>query len=329
MAILIIGGAGYIGSHAVAVLREQNREVVVFDNLQTGHRESCEGVPFYEGDLRDEEALSRVFEENEIEGVIHFAANSLVGESMTKPYLYYHNNVYGMLCLLHVMLKYNCKQIIFSSSAATYGTTSISPITEEVPTNPESTYGETKFAMERMMKWFSIAHDMRYVSLRYFNACGAHPNGRIGEDHRPETHLIPVILEVPCGQRECLSIFGDDYNTPDGTCIRDYIHVMDLIQAHVLAHDYLLKGGKSDIFNLGSGSGFSVKEVLEVARKVTGHPIPAKVVERRPGDPDTLVASSAKIKRVLGWKPEYEDLECIIQHAWNWKQKHPHGYGSN
>jgi UDP-glucose 4-epimerase len=258
--------------------------------------------------------------------VIHFAANSLVGESMEKPYEYYHNNVYGMLCLLDVMKENNANKIVFSSTAATYGEPKRIPILEEDVTNPTNTYGETKLAMEKMMKWFDRAYGIKYVSLRYFNAAGAHESGLIGEDHHPETHLIPLILQVPLGKRDKIYIFGDDYPTEDGTCVRDYIHVIDLASAHYRALEYLRKGNGSDIFNLGNGNGYSVKEVIETARKVTGHSILAEVKERRAGDPAILIASSEKAKNILGWKPQFDSLENIIEDAWRWHENNPNGY---
>jgi UDP-glucose 4-epimerase len=248
---------------------------------------------------------------------------------MEKPYAYYHNNVYGMLCLLDVMKENNVNKIVFSSTAATYGEPNRIPILENDITNPTNTYGETKLAMEKMMKWFDRAYGIRYVSLRYFNAAGAHESGLIGEDHHPETHLIPLILQVPLGKRDKIYIFGDDYPTEDGTCIRDYIHIMDLASAHYLAFQYLIKGGESDIFNLGNGNGYSVKEVIETTRKVTGHPIPAEVQARRAGDPATLIASSEKAKSVMGWKPQYYSLEKIISDAWRWHKNNPDGYKNN
>lgn len=326
MAILITGGAGYIGSHTVRHFLDKNEDVIVVDNLQSGHRKAVSVDHFYEVDLRDKKALDKVFKAHDIEAVIHFAANSLVGESMEKPLEYYDNNVYGMMCLLEVMKENGVKKIVFSSTAATYGEPEQVPILEEAVTNPTNTYGETKLAMEKMMKWFDQAYGIRYVSLRYFNAAGAHESGEIGEDHNPETHLIPLILQVPLGKREKIYIFGDDYPTEDGTCIRDYIHVMDLASAHFLALEYLRQGKPSDIFNLGNGNGYSVQEVIDTARKVTGHSIPAEVAARRPGDPAVLIASSEKAKRVLGWEPQYESLEEIIRDAWNWHKKHPDGY---
>lgn len=326
MAILVTGGAGYIGSHTALALLEQNRETVIIDSLYQGHKAAIHGGVFYKGDLRDEALLDRIFTEHQIEGVIHFAANSLVGESMKDPGKYYNNNVYGTLCLLEAMVKHGVRSIVFSSTAAVYGEPETVPIKETAPTNPTNAYGETKLAMERMIHWFESAHGLKYVSLRYFNAAGAHPSGKIGEDHDPETHLIPLILQVALGKRESISIFGGDYPTPDGTCIRDYIHVCDLADAHLLAVDHLIQGGDSGIYNLGNGKGFSVKEVIEIAREVTGHPIPAKMEPRRAGDPAVLVASSDKCKSELGWKPVRTDLKTIIQDAWNWHQNHPNGF---
>lgn len=326
MAILVTGGAGYIGSHAVAELLEKGEEVVIVDNLQQGHREAVLGGKLYVGDLRDSEFLDTVFSENSIDAIIHFAANSLVGESMTNPGKYYHNNVYGTLCLLEKMNQYGVKNIVFSSTAATYGEPENIPILESDRTLPTNTYGETKLAMEKMMKWFDTAHGIKYVSLRYFNAAGAHAGGKIGEDHSPETHLIPIILQVALGQRAHISIYGDDYATEDGTCVRDYIHVSDLASAHVLAVEKLRGGAESNIYNLGNGTGFSVKQVIDIARKVTGHAIPAVIEPRRAGDPATLIASSERARNELGWKPSRDSLESIIESAWNWHQNNPSGY---
>ena len=326
MSILIIGGAGYIGSHTVKYFIEQNEDVIIVDNLLTGHKEAILSDKFYECDIRDKENLDKISKENNIEAVIHFAANSLVGESMVKPYEYYHNNVYGMMCLLDAMKENNVDKIVFSSTAATYGEPKNIPILESDETNPTNTYGETKLAMEKMMKWFDNAYGTKYVSLRYFNAAGAYFDGSIGEAHTTETHLIPLILQVPLGKREHISIFGNDYDTNDGTCIRDYIHVMDLASAHYKALEYLRKGNESNIFNLGNGNGYSVKEVIDVARKVTNHDIPAKLEERRSGDPAVLIASSDKARKVLGWKPEYDSLERIIEDAWRWHKNNVNGY---
>ncbi|MNI08798.1 UDP-glucose 4-epimerase [compost metagenome] len=326
MAILVTGGAGYIGSHAVAALLDKGEDVVVVDSLQQGHRDALLGGKLYVGDLRDSDFMDTVFQENQIEAIIHFAANSLVGESMQNPGKYYHNNVYGTLCLLEKMNQYGVNKIVFSSTAATYGEPENVPILETDRTLPTNTYGETKLAMEKMMKWFDTAHGVKYVSLRYFNAAGAHVSGKIGEDHSPETHLIPIILQVALGQRKHISIFGEDYATPDGTCIRDYIHVSDLSDAHVLAVDKLRQGAESQIYNLGNGTGFSVKEVIDIARKVTGHEIPAVVEPRRAGDPAVLVATSTRAREELGWNPSRASLEAIIESAWSWHQSHPSGY---
>lgn len=326
MSILITGGAGYIGSHTVRYFLDQNEEVVVVDNMQSGHRKSVDVDHFYQIDLRDKDALDKVFKTHNIKAVIHFAANSLVGESMEKPFEYYHNNVYGMMCLLDVMKENSVRKIVFSSTAATYGEPKNIPILEDDETYPTNTYGDTKLAMEKMMKWFDQAYGIKYASLRYFNAAGAHESTTIGEAHVPETHLIPLILEVPLGKRDKISIFGNDYPTNDGTCIRDYIHVMDLASAHYLALKYLRKDNSSDIFNLGNGNGYSVKEVIDVARKVTESSIPAELKERRAGDPAVLIASSDKAKSVLGWKPQFDSLEKIIADAWNWHKNNPDGY---
>jgi UDP-glucose 4-epimerase len=327
MSILVLGGAGYIGSHAVYQLVDKGIEVVVIDNLQTGHLKAVNPkAHFYQGDIRDRAFLRTVFEQEQIEAVIHFAANSLVGESMENPIKYFNNNVHGTEVLLEIMNEYDVKQIVFSSTAATYGEPESVPITEDMPTVPTNAYGETKLTMEKLMKWCSIAYGIKFVSLRYFNVAGVRESGEIGEDHHPETHLIPVVLQVPLGQREHISIFGDDYDTNDGTCIRDYIHVEDLIEAHLLALEYLKKGGDNNIFNLGSSQGFSVKEIVETARLVTSHSIPAKIVERRVGDPSTLIASSKKAKEVLGWNPKRTNVKKIIQDAWNWHHANPNGY---
>ncbi|MBR4193835.1 MAG: UDP-glucose 4-epimerase GalE [Oscillospiraceae bacterium] len=327
MAILVLGGAGYIGSHTVYALIETGRDVVVADNLLTGFRAAVHPkARFYELDIRDRKALDSLFEQERIEGVIHFAASSQVGESMSDPLKYYDNNLWGTTCLLESMIAHNVKKIVFSSTAATYGLPEKMPISESDRTRPINPYGETKLAMEKMMAWADKAMGLKYVALRYFNACGAHPGGAIGEAHDPETHLIPIILQVPNGQREFIGIYGDDYQTKDGTCVRDYIHVCDLAQAHILALDYLLAGNESNTFNLGNGVGFTNREVVDYARRVTGHPIPEKILARRPGDPDMLVASSEKARTVLGWKPQYAELETILSTAWNWHKNHPQGY---
>lgn len=327
MAILVCGGAGYIGSHMVAALLEKGEEVVILDNFQKGHRAAILGGKLYEGDLRDRAVLDKVFSENNIDSVIDFAADSLVGESVTEPLKYFENNVGGTLSLLRAMKDYGVKNIVFSSTAATYGEPESIPILEEDKTFPTNPYGESKLTVEKILKWCDNAYGIKYTALRYFNAAGAHESGKIGEDHSPETHLIPLILEAALGKREKIMIFGEDYNTEDGTCIRDYIHVMDLAQAHLLAVDRLRKGGESRIFNLGNGKGFSVKQVIEVARKVTGREIKAEVASRRAGDPAVLIASSQKAVEELGWKPKFNSLDTIMETAWNWHLNHVNGYG--
>ncbi|MEQ8154314.1 MAG: UDP-glucose 4-epimerase GalE [Clostridiaceae bacterium] len=327
MSVLVLGGAGYIGSHAVYKLIDKGYDVIVIDNLLTGHKAAVsEKAKFYEGDIRNIDFLREVFSKEKIDGVMHFAANSLVGESMTNPIKYFNNNVYGTEVLLTAMNEFNINYIVFSSTAATYGEPKEVPITEESETNPTNPYGESKLMMEKMMKWCDKAYGMKYAALRYFNVAGAKEDGSIGEDHNPETHLIPLVLQVPLGKREAITIYGEDYDTEDGTCIRDYIHVEDLVDAHILALQYLIKNNTSEVFNLGSSTGFSVKEIIEVARKVTGHPIPAVTGERRAGDPSKLIASSKKAKKKLGWTPVKTNVEKIIQDAWNWHKNNPKGY---
>lgn len=327
MTVLVLGGAGYIGSHAVYQLIDQGTRVVVVDNLETGHREAVHPkAVFYEGDIRDAAFLNFVFEKEAIDEVVHFAANSLVGESMENPLKYFDNNVYGTQVLLQAMTKHGVGKIVFSSTAATYGEPEAVPITETMPTVPTSTYGETKLTMEKLMKWTGLAHDLKFVSLRYFNVAGAREGAEIGEDHRPESHLVPLILQTALGQRSEITVFGDDYDTADGTCIRDYVHVEDLIRAHLLALDYLRQGGDSDVFNLGSSQGFSVNEMISAARSVTGKEIPVKTGARRAGDPSILIASSDKARTALGWNPVHTSIEKIIEDAWNWHSKNPAGY---
>lgn len=324
--IMVVGGAGYIGSHCSRILADRGYEVVVVDNLSTGHRKALDPrATFYDGDIRDFDFLDRVFKKEKVDAVVHFAAKSLVGVSMKEPIDYFDNNVNGTLVLLKAMVANEVKKIVFSSSAAVYGEQKVLPITEEAIPNPECTYGETKLQMEKMMKWADIAYGVRYVSLRYFNVAGALDNGEIGEDHNPETHLIPLILQVPLKKRPQISIFGDDYPTPDGTCIRDYIHVVDLIDAHIKALEYLFAGNKSDIFNLGSENGFSVKEMIQSAEKVVGQAIPQEVVSRRPGDPAILIASSKKAQEILHWKPRYT-LDQMIETAYKFHKSHLNGY---
>ena len=327
MSILVCGGAGYIGSHTVHQLVEKGEDVVIVDNLQTGHMGAVNPkAKFYKGDIREAEVLDRIFTENKIDAVVHFAANSLVGESMTNPLKYFNNNVYGMQVLLEAMVRHGIDKIVFSSTAATYGEPERIPIMEDDRTEPTNPYGQSKLIMETMMMWVSLATGIRYVSLRYFNAAGAIEDGSIGEDHSPETHLIPLILQVPLGKRDHITVFGEDYPTPDGTCLRDYIHVLDLADAHVLAIDYLRRGGESNIFNLGNGQGFSVKEMIEAAREATGLDIKVEIGERRAGDPAQLIASSEKARKVLGWQPKFTDVKAVIGTAWKWHQQHPEGY---
>lgn len=327
MKLLVLGGAGYIGSHTATELLDNGHEVVIADNLVTGYREAVpEKATFYQGDLRDKDFLVDLLTKEKVDAVIHFAAFSLVGESVKNPLKYYENNLYGTKVLLDAMIETGVDKIVFSSTAATYGEPENIPILESDRTCPTNPYGETKLAMEKMISWAAKAHGLHFVSLRYFNACGAHKSGKIGEAHNPESHLIPLVLQVPNGKREFVSIYGNDYDTPDGTCIRDYIHVTDLAKAHILAVEYLMNGGESDIFNLGNGVGYSVKEVIETARKVTGHPIPAKEEARRAGDPARLVASGEKARKILGWEPEIKDLADIISSAWKWHKAHRDGY---
>lgn len=327
MSILVCGGAGYIGSHTVYKLIEQGRDVVIIDNLQSGHMDAVHPyAKFYKGDIRDAAILDKIFTENKIESIVHFAANSLVGESMINPLLYFNNNVYGMQVLLESMVKHNIKNIVFSSTAAVYGEPKKIPILEDDETNPTNTYGETKLTMEKMMKWCNKAYGINYVALRYFNAAGSLGDGTIGEDHNPESHLIPLILQVPLGKRESITVFGNDYNTPDGTCLRDYIHVLDLADAHIKAVEYLENVKESNVFNLGNGVGFSVKEMISAAEEVTGQNINVVIGERRAGDPAQLIASSDKARHLLGWVPQYTDVKKIINDAWSFHTAHPNGF---
>ena len=326
MAILVCGGAGYIGSHMVAELLAQNKEVIILDNFEKGHEDAILGGKIYKGDLRDKNILDKIFTENHVEAVIDFAAYSLVGESMVEPLKYFNNNVSGTINLLEAMKKYGVKYIVFSSTAATYGEPENTPILENGKTIPTNAYGESKLLVEKILKWCDTCYGIKFTVLRYFNAAGAHINGKIGEDHSPETHLIPLILQVALNKRDEIMIFGDDYKTKDGTCVRDYIHVSDLASAHLLALNRLIDGGESRIYNLGNGTGFTVKEVIEVARKVTNHPIPAKIAPRRAGDPAILIASSDKAISELNWKPKFNSLETIIETAWKWHSSHIDGY---
>ncbi len=328
MAVLVCGGAGYIGSHTVRQLLKAGEEVIIADNLSKGHRAAINpDVKFYECDIRDKGALKKIFAENKIEAVFHFAAYIEAGESVELPLKYFNNNVYGMQILLEAMTECGIDKIIFSSTAAVYGEPEKIPIAEDDATFPVNPYGDSKLIMEIMMRRVSAAQGVRFVSLRYFNASGASEDGSIGEDHHPETHLIPLVLQVPLGKRDHITIFGNDYPTPDGTCIRDYIHVLDLADAHICALNYLRGGGASNFFNLGSGQGFSVKEIIDAAEKVTGQKIKKELGARRAGDPARLIASSDKARKILKWAPQFDDIEKIISTAWNWHTSHPNGYG--
>lgn len=330
--IMVVGGCGYIGSHTVVELLEKGKNVVVVDSLITSNEDTinnikkivgepkCNNLKFYKADIKDKEAMRAVFKENAIDAVVHFAAFSLVGESVKEPLKYYDNNVAGTKCLLEVMKEFNVNKIVFSSTAAVYGEPERVPIKEVDRKEPINTYGETKLAIEKMFSWCDKAYGLKYVALRYFNACGANETGLIGERHNPETHLIPLILQVPNGKREFITVFGDDYKTEDGTCIRDYIHVVDLADAHIRALDYLDKGGNSDCFNLGGMRGYSVKEVISMCEKVVGKPINKKMGERREGDPSILTADSSKAFDVLGFKAKHS-LEDIVRTAWNFHSK--------
>jgi UDP-glucose 4-epimerase len=322
--VLVTGGAGYIGSHAVLALQKAGYEVVVLDNLVYGHRDIVSDVLKTElivGDIGDRSLLDQLFASRRFDAVMHFAAYAYVGESVSQPDKYYRNNVVGTLTLLEAMVAAQIKTFVFSSTCATYGIPHAVPIPEDHPQSPINPYGATKLMVERILADFEPAYGLKSVCFRYFNAAGADPEGRLGEDHNPETHLIPLVLQTALGKRPSVSVFGTDYPTPDGTCIRDYIHVSDLADAHVLGLNYLLKGGDRAFFNLGNGSGFSVKEVIESARQITGRAIAVVESERRAGDPPALVGSSDRARQILGWNPQYADLDQIIRHAWNWHQK--------
>lgn len=327
MSILVTGGAGYIGSHTVKALQNQKRDVVVYDNLVKGHRQAVAGVPLIVGDICEEDKIVWTIEKYDVDSVIHFAAYSLVGESMIEPEKYYENNVCGTMKLLNTLIKKNIRKIVFSSTAAVYGEPKEIPITEESPKEPTNVYGRTKLIIENMLSDYDRAYGLRFAALRYFNACGADESGLLGEDHNPETHLIPLVLAAVLGQREHIEIFGTDYLTPDGTCIRDYIYVGDLVQAHILALDALEKGAASEVYNLGNGNGFSVREVIKAVEVVTKKEITVVETGRRKGDPAVLIASSDKIKKQLGWSPKYTRIEDIIASAWYWHSRFPQGYG--
>lgn len=325
MSILVLGGAGYIGSHVVQAVAHRHKAIVV-DNLAKGHAAAVGDSVLITTDIRNKDAIKEILVCHQVEAVIHFAADSLVGESMNDPAKYYNNNVYGSLSLLEAMIECGVKKIVFSSTAAVYGEPAVWPITEDLPTCPTNVYGRTKLVIEKMLEDFSQAYGLTYVALRYFNAAGAALDGSIGEDHDPESHLIPLVLATALGKRQAIDVFGTDYLTPDGTCVRDYIHVCDLADAHVLALKYLLGGGQSKIYNLGSQTGFSVREVINKAKEITGIDFAVREVPRRAGDPSVLVASAEKIRRELGWSPNVSDLATIIRTAWEWHRKHPEGY---
>ena len=327
MAILVTGGLGYVGSHAVKQLVDRGEQVVNLDNLIFGHEEASCGSEVVIGDIGDRELLRRIFSTHDIDAVMHFAAFADVGESVADPQKYYNNNILNSIVLLEAMLEFDVKKMIFSSSAATFGEPETVPILEDHPKNPTNPYGRSKLMLEEILKEYEHAYGLRSISFRYFNASGADPSGLIGEDHTPEHHLIPIVLDVALGKRENIKVFGSDWKTPDGTCIRDYVHVTDLAQAHLLGLDALRKGKETAAYNLGNGNGYSVKEVIRVAEEVTGKKITAVNTDRRPGDPAVLVASSDKIMKELGWAPEYPDLKSIIQTAWDWHSSHPNGYG--
>ena len=324
--LLITGGAGFIGSHFCKIAKQNGYNPVVFDNLSTGHKEFVKWGDFVEGDLHDYNLLVETFKKYKPLAVIHFAASIEVGESVENPYKYYDNNVSGMISLLQAMEDAKVKYLVFSSSAATYGIPEKLPITEDTPLNPINPYGETKMMMEKIMHWADKANGIKSIALRYFNVAGASSDGSIGEDHGPETHLIPNILKSAIAGDGNFTIFGDDYNTKDGTNVRDYVQVEDLIDAHILALKHVMDTNKSDVFNLGTAQGYSNFEILEAAKKVTGIDIPYTIGARRGGDPDSLVADSSKARKVLGWKPKHEDVDDVIATAWNWHKSHPKGY---
>ncbi len=325
--ILVVGGAGYIGSHMIQLLRHSGQEHLVFDNLEQGHGEALHGSPLFQGDLRDPDSLRACFDAYpQIDSVINLAAYIAVGESEKVPYKYWNNNTSGVAHLLQAMVEHDVKRFVFSSTAAIFGEPQYVPIDEEHPKNPTSCYGDTKLTVERMLSNFDRANGMKSICLRYFNAAGAEPSGRIGEDHSPEEHLVPLAIAAVLGRRPSLKIFGTDWDTPDGTCIRDYIHVLDLAQAHEMAINHLRAGGKSDQFNLGNGVGFSVRQVMDEVGRVAGTPVPAEDAPRRAGDPARLIASSEKIRHAWGWKPVYPELATIVEHAYQWHENHPNGY---
>lgn len=327
--ILVIGGAGYIGSHMLQWLRQENEAHLVFDNLERGHPAAVQSSQLVVGDLRNPGDIDAVLADHpEIDTVMHFAAYAYVGESVTEPDKYWHNNTTAVLSLLDSMRKHGINQFVFSSTCATFGEPDYVPIDEQHPQRPINPYGESKLAVEKILAGYDRAYGLRSVCLRYFNAAGADPEGQIGEDHRPEVHLIPNAIYAAMGKSGPMKVFGSDYDTPDGTCVRDYIHVHDLAQAHLLAVKHLRSGGDSRRYNLGNGQGFSIRQVLDVVSEVVGNPVPFEMADRRPGDPGTLIGSSHRVREDWGWQPRYPDLKTIVEHAWNWHRTHPNGYGS-
>ncbi len=326
MNVLVIGGAGYVGSHAVRLLRQHGHTVWVYDNLSVGHRDAVPAATLIEGEVADRALLTEVLRDKRIDAVMHFAAFALVGESVADPAMYYRNNVIAALEMLDAMRAAGVTRLVFSSTTATYGAPQTIPIPESTPQHPINPYGFTKLVIERAMADYAAAYGLGFAALRYFNAAGASPDGSIGEDHQPESHLIPIVLQVALGQRDTIAIFGDDYPTPDGTCIRDYVHVDDLGTAHLSALEKI-QPGKGICVNLGTGNGHSVRQVIDACREVTGHPIPAVTAPRRPGDPPELVADARLAKRLLDWTPRYPDIRSIVETAWQWHHHHPHGYG--
>ncbi len=329
MSVLVCGGAGYIGSHVVSELKELKYDIVVIDNLEYGHRESINVDHFYEGDIGDKNLLDKVFSNHKIDTVFHLCAYIEVGESVSNPSKYYNNNLSKPLTLLDSMVKHNVPNFVFSSTAAVYGEPEGVPLKEDMRKCPTSPYGDSKLALEKILAWYSKAYSFNYVALRYFNASGAHPNGHIGESHDPESHLIPLVLSVALGKRDNIKIFGDDYPTPDGTCLRDYVHVCDLALAHIKAMEYLKNGGESISCNLGNGAGFSVKEIIDLSREITGHSIPSLIEKKRDGDSSELIADSTLANNILGWTPKITSLKYIIETAWNWHKNHPNGFNKN
>lgn len=326
MRVLVTGGAGYVGSHCVRALKRAGYDVWVYDNLSCGHRQAVPEGRLIVGELENQSQLESAIRQHQIEAVLHFAAVAEVGESVVNPQKYYVNNVVGTLCLLNAMRAADVRKLVFSSTTATYGVPNTVPIPEEEPQKPISPYGFSKLVVERALGDYAHAYGLGYAALRYFNAAGADPSGEIGEDHKPESHLIPITLQVALGQRSEITIFGDDYDTPDGTCIRDYVHVNDLADAHLRALDRL-QSGQGLKLNLGSGKGFSVREVIDAARRISGRPIAEKIGPRRPGDPPRLIADSSKARQILGWSPQFDDIEAIVATAWKWHSSRPQGYG--